>query len=52
MFAQVMIRHFSGERATFEALTKSKLPASHHSEIAGPVDSLLDSFENVLAVFI
>ncbi|KAJ5887880.1 hypothetical protein N7495_007921 [Penicillium taxi] len=52
IFAQVLVRHFGGEREVFETLTKSKLPASSHSEIAGPIDSLKDEFENAFAVFV
>jgi hypothetical protein len=51
MFSQVLIRNFASERATFETLTKSKIPVANHSEIAGPVDSLKDEFEKTITVF-
>ncbi|KAI9934557.1 hypothetical protein ASPWEDRAFT_175284 [Aspergillus wentii DTO 134E9] len=52
MFAGVLLRNFASERATFEVLTKQKLPAANHSEIAGPIESLKDEFEKTLTVFV
>lgn len=51
-FAGVILRNFVSERATFETLSKQKIPASNHSELAGPVESLRDEFEKTLAVFV
>lgn len=51
IFSQVLLRNFASERATFETLTKLKIPVANHSEIAGPIDSLKNEFEKTITVF-
>ncbi|ODM20672.1 hypothetical protein SI65_03725 [Aspergillus cristatus] len=51
-FATIILRGFAKERATYETLSKQKLPVDNHTELAGPVKNLGNEFEKALADFL
>lgn len=51
-FTTIILQGFAKERATYETLSKQKLPVDNHTELAGPVKSLGNEFEKALADFL
>lgn len=51
-FTTIILRGFAKERATYETLSKQKLPVDNHTELAGPVEDLGNEFEKALAGFL
>ncbi|KOC15472.1 hypothetical protein AFLA70_217g001441 [Aspergillus flavus AF70] len=52
MFATGLLRNFAADRTAYEKATKAKIPVENHTSIQGPIDSLANSFDDAISLFI
>ncbi|KAK6837683.1 hypothetical protein RU639_001312 [Aspergillus parasiticus] len=52
MFATGLLRNFAADRTAYEKATKAKIPVDNHTSIQGPIDSLANSFDDAISLFI
>ncbi|OGM49397.1 hypothetical protein ABOM_003510 [Aspergillus bombycis] len=52
MFATGLLRNFAADRTAYEKASKAKIPVDNHTSIQGPIDSLANSFDTALSLFL